>query len=40
MARKAPKRSGMLLQSPVGIFFMFLLLLRVLSKLFKWHRGG
>lgn len=40
MARKAPKKSGMLIKSPAGIFILVLLLLRVLAQLFKWRRGG
>lgn len=40
MARKMPKKSGMLIKSPAGIVFLVLLLLRVLAQLFKWRRGG
>lgn len=40
MARKMPKKSGMLIKSPAGIVILVLLLLRVLAQLFKWRRGG
>lgn len=40
MARKMPKKSGMLIKSPAGVVILVLLLLRVLAQLLKWRRGG